>query len=282
MRFGLLSSSCLVFALALGVSACGREQAPVAAQAAGAGTSAEAAPVTSTPAPMPGGAFAVLPDSSVPEIPPQTQVAGGAPWLRFAFSVGDARRYLALATIPPTGPDAGRPQAQATLAQTTYRWRDGAWQPSLSQADIGRFGSSGEAPPYDDTRSIEGVAYAASRALVALPTRDFQNGAELSAYQVLDVDLSTDTWRLLGKIDAGADYSATCSDGPSTPALQCVRNHGSLSFETAEGDAMPRIRISLGGSRRDDSGEIRLLPEGYAELYRYDADAARFSADPAP
>jgi hypothetical protein len=204
-------------------------------------------------------------------------------WAGHAYRIGGQERYTAFAyTAPPNETGFAAPGQQVTLAQLTYTLDNGRWNAGAAQADVGVFGGAGRGPEFDADRKPETYAVSAERALLALPSRYFATGISLYAYQLFAHDGQDGRWRYLGQVDSGEDASASCSNGPSTPAIECVRNTGTLRFVPAGADAMPKIEIALVGSVRGDNGAIRLVGAADVKRYVFNTDAGAYAPTTAP
>lgn len=274
-----------------------------------------AAPPQAAPAPATASAPAaagVAPEAAAPSLEPsQTQVALPTPgavlaaiygeagdssaeyeladgrtatfWAGHAYRIGGQERYTAFAyTAPPNETGFAAPGQQVTLAQLTYILDNGRWNAGAAQTDVGVFGGAGRGPEFDADRKPETFAAASGQPLLALPTRNFAAGIALHAYQLFARDEKDGRWRYLGQVDSGEDASASCSDGPSTPPTECVRNTGTLRFVPAGADAMPEIEIALIGSVRGDDGAIRLVGAADARRYVFDTEAGAYAPTTSP
>lgn len=198
-------------------------------------------------------------------------------WHGYAYRSGDDERYTAFVhAAAPDGQGSSAPGQQVELAQLTYTLRDGAWQPGKPQTGVGRFGGLGQPPQFDADRLVLTYTVSPQRALVALPSAvSATGGVQIQAYEMFLLD-NRGEWRHTGTIQSGADYSASCKNGPATPDTECVRNVGRLRFDQAADGAMPVITMNFSGSTRGDDGAIRALGAADAKTYRYDDATASY------
>lgn len=198
-------------------------------------------------------------------------------WHGYAYRSGGEERYTAFVhAAAPNANGIAPPGQQVELAQLTYTLRDGAWQSGKAQTDVGRFGGSGRPPQFDADRLALTYTVSPQRALLALPSDvAATGGARIEAYEMFLLD-DRSHWRHAGTLQSGADYSASCKDGPATPDTECVRNVGRLRFDQAAGGAMPVVTIDFSGSIRSDDGAIRALGKDDAKTYRYDDATASY------
>lgn len=198
-------------------------------------------------------------------------------WHGYAYRSGDDERYTAFVhAAAPSGNGIAAPGQQVELAQLTYTLRDGAWEAGKPQTGVGRFGGLGQPPQFDADRLVLTYTVSPQRALVALPSAvSATGGVQIQAYEMFLLD-NRGEWRHTGTIQSGADYSASCKDGPATPDTKCVRNVGRLRFDQAADGAMPVITMNFSGSTRSDDGAIRALGAADAKTYRYDDATASY------
>jgi hypothetical protein len=202
-------------------------------------------------------------------------------WQGYAYRNGDDERYTAFVhAVPPAANGIAPPGQQVELAQITYTLRDGVWQPGKPQTDVGRFGGAGQPPQFDADRLPLTYEVSSTRALLALPSAvAATGGAQVKAYELFSLGDRGD-WHHAGTVQAGADFSASCKDGPATPDTACVRNIGRLRFDQAANGGMPIITVNFSGSVRSEDGAIRPSSAGDAKSYRYN-DAAAAYGEPA-
>ncbi len=199
-------------------------------------------------------------------------------WHGYAHRSGGEERYTAFVhAAAPSANGFAAPEQQVELAQLTYTLRDGAWQAGMPQTGVGRFGGSGQPPKFDADGLALTYAVSPQRALLALPSTVVATGGTLiKAYEMFLLD-NRGEWRHAGTVQSGADYSASCKNGPATPDAECVRNVGRLRFHpTAEG-AIPLVTINFSGSTRGGDGAIRALGADDARTWRYDETTASYA-----
>lgn len=287
----------LTLSLTLALAACDRSAGQSGAEGETA-AAAVVAPSPSAPLPSTASAGALLAPATAEAAPPENGAAlsavyggndAGATeyaladgryvgfWHGYAYRSGDDERYTAFVhAAAPSGNGIAAPGQQVELAQLTYTLRDGAWEAGKPQTGVGRFGGLGQPPQFDADRLTLTYPVSPQRALLALPSVvAATGGVQIQAYEVFLLDGRGD-WRHAGTLPSGADYSASCKNGPSTPDTECERNVGRLRFDaTAEG-AMPVVTINFSGSVRDDSGAIRASGPDDAKTYRYDEATASY------
>ncbi len=196
-------------------------------------------------------------------------------WQGYAYRSGDEERYTVFVhAAPPAANGIAPPGQQVELAQITYTLRDGAWQPAKPQVDVGRFGGLGQPPQFDADRLVLTYEVSPKRALLAMPSAvAATGGVQIKAYELFSLD-DHGEWHHAGTVQAGADYSASCKDGPATPDTACVRNSGGLRFDPSANGVMPIITVSFSGSVRGEDGAIRPSSSEDARTYRYNDAAA--------
>lgn len=199
-------------------------------------------------------------------------------WHGYAYRNGGKERYTAFVhAAPPNETGIARPEDQVELAQISYTLGDGGWQPDQPQTDVGRFGGMGQAPNFDGDRIVLTYDVSPERALLAVPSAvAATGGVQINAYETFTLD-SRGVWRHVGTIQSGADYSASCRNGPATPDTECVRNVGRMRFDPAADGAMPIITMNFSGTGRDEDGAIRQLGPDDTRTYRYDEATASYS-----
>jgi hypothetical protein len=291
-----LRAAAFALSLCCALAACDRASAPEPPVATPAPT-----PVVAPPAATPAELMAV-PETSVP-VPAAGSVlalvygaSAGADegilsdgrkigfWRGYAYRTAGQDRYTAFVhAVALASGDMPQPAQQAELAQITYTLRDGAWQPGAPQTGVGRFGGMGRAPNVDADRVELTYTVAPDKALLALPSAmTATGGVRVRAYELLLFTAADGAWRHVGSVRTGVDHSAGCREGAATPEAACVRNSGSLRFDTPDTGAMPEIAVNFSGSTRGDDGAVRPAGPADSRTYRYDEAAASYVDTLAP
>ena len=204
-------------------------------------------------------------------------------WGSQVFALDGAGMYAAFAFV--ASPDASSPDDTVQLAQATWRFRDGAWQLESSARSIGRFGGQGRAPLLDGMQDAR-VHAGDGRVLLAMPTAEPANaGVVVYAFELLAGEGEPLAWRHVGRVPAGSDNGAGCSDVSGSP-MPCASTAGTLDFidvDAASGAAAsdarstwPTLRLALQGTVVTGPGEVReTTPDDVVEM-RFDAASGQY------
>jgi hypothetical protein len=199
-------------------------------------------------------------------------------WYAYAYRVEDVGYYTVFAhAAKPSETGMPTPGQTVALSQVTYQMAGDVWKAVSSQDSIGDFGGSGRAPNVDTARKPETYTVDPTTAVLAIPsTMLATGGVSVFGYELMMFSKADRHWRYLGKVDAGADYSLSCKDGPATPDSECVRNRGTIRFVRSPMGGLPAIVVELTGTTRDQDGKIRALHSGDALNYRYDDQSSAY------
>lgn len=184
------------------------------------------------------------------------------------------------------GPDAEAGMMEpgnVAIGQATFVQGGTADAPAWVQLDtdgyVGEFGRNDQPEPLDTARKAQTHALEDGRMLLAVPTRDFNEGVAMSGYAIFLFDpdnvdkLSFRRWGYLGSIHAGDDNSASCEDGAVTP---CAVSTGTLAFGAVSG-GLPTLTVSLSGKTIDGPGKLRDLGPADTLTYTFNADKERYA-----
>lgn len=212
-------------------------------------------------------------------------------WRGQVFALDGAGWYVGLATSASPS-ESPAPGDTVELGQATWRFADGAWQPVSTSSYIGRFGGAGRAPPPDGAQDVR-VHAGEGRVLLAVPTETAANaGIVVYAYELFLAEGEPLAWRHAGRLPAGSDNRAGCSDVADSP-MPCASAAGTLEFVTADAASgavasagssdWPTLRLALQGTVVIGPGQVRgTTPEDVVEL-RFDAESGQYQpARPIP
>jgi len=296
----------LPVALVIGLVACGAEapasQAPASSQPTAEATAPsevpvdEALPADETPDTATNGvldaALAVPPPGPAAVLDaaygPSSSAANGAPaeersladgrraafWRGQVFALGGAGWYVgfAAAAVPSDFP---APDQTVELAQATWRFVDGAWQPVSATTGIGAFGGEGRAPSPDGTQDARVFEADRGRVLLALPVADLANaGVRAYAYELFTGEGEPLAWRHVGRLPAGSDNHAGCSTviGADRP---CASTAGTLEF-VGDGAPWPTLKLALEGQVVEGPGQMRNTTSADVVTLAFNADSGRY------
>jgi hypothetical protein len=296
----------LPVALVIGLVACGAEapasQAPASPQPTAEATAPsevpvdEALPADETPdtsvtgvpdaalAVPPPGPAAVLDAAYGPSSPAENgalaeerSLADGrraAFWRGQVFALGGAAWYVGFAasTAPSEFPVPGQ---TVELAQATWNFVDGAWQPVSATTGIGAFGGEGRAPSSDGTQDARVFEAGGGRVLLAMPVADLANaGVRAYAYELFAGEGEPLAWRYAGRLPAGSDNHAGCSTviGADTP---CASTAGTLEF-VSEGAPWPTLKLALQGHVIEGPGQARKTTSADVVTLAFNAASGRY------
>lgn len=296
----------LPIALVIGLVACGAE-APASQAPASPPPTAEAAvpaevpfdaalPADETPdtavSGVPDAALAVPPPGPAAVLDaaygPSSPAENGAPaderslpdghraafWRGQVFALGGAAWYVGFAASAAPS-DFPAPGQTVELAQATWRFVDGTWQPVSAAAGIGAFGGEGRAPSSDGTQDARVFEAAGGRVLLAMPVADLANaGVRAYAYELFAGEGEPLAWRYAGRLPAGSDNHAGCSTviGADTP---CASTAGTLEF-VSEGAPWPTLKLALQGHVIEGPGQARKTTSADVVTLAFNAASGRY------
>jgi hypothetical protein len=310
MRISLFRLSGLAAAFAVSLAACGADSRPettahppsgVVAQDAAPEAIADAIPAEDARRPVdetPDTASAGVPDAALAMPPPDA-----ASWLAAAFPgaalgprgrdggpvLPDGREVQAwfdqrlaykgsalhVAFLGLADPTSAAPGDTVEIAQATSRFVDGGWQPVSASAGIGRFGGRGRAPMVDGAQDAR-VHVDGERLVLAVPTEDAANsGIVVYGYELFAAEGEPLTWRHVGRLPAGSDNRAGCSDAPDA-ALPCASAAGTLEFAGSEDSPWPTLRLALQGTVVEGPGTVRATLPTDVVILRFDPTGGRY------
>ncbi len=172
-------------------------------------------------------------------------------------------------------PAAEAPGDTVEIAEATSRFVDSGWQPLSASAGIGRFGGRGRAPTADGGQDAR-VHHADGRLLLAVPTADAANaGIVVYGYELFAAEGDPLAWRHVGRVPAGSDNRAGCSDAPGGP-LPCASTAGTLEFVTDTGGPWPALRLPLQGTVIDGPGTVRATTAADVVELAFDAASGTY------
>ncbi|MBT2245823.1 hypothetical protein JQK15_20115 [Sphingobium sp. BHU LFT2] len=203
-------------------------------------------------------------------------------WKAVEFTQDGHRYFTGFTYKTPDGPfndpnEAPGPISidQATFLHDNERWRivDTGF---VGELEVNR---SSRWPRADSHKAIADHALADGRRLIAIPTREFQNGVDLSAYLIFRFQpqgMAPSTrrkqgypnggWSLIGTIPVGEDNGATCDGGAVVP---CIANGGALQFRPNDAE-LPDIHVARTGTEIAAPGKARRVVPTDHLLYRFD------------
>jgi hypothetical protein len=199
---------------------------------------------------------------------------GAAFWRGQVFALGGAGWYVgfAAAAVPSEFP---APDQTVELAQATWRFIDGTWEPVSAASGIGAFGGEGRAPSPDETQDARVVEAEGGRVLMALPVADLANaGVRLHAYELFAGEGEPLAWRHVGRLPAGSDNHAGCSTVVGA-AVPCASTAGTLEF-VAEGASWPTLRLALEGQVVEGPGQLRPTTSADVVTLAFNAASGRY------
>jgi hypothetical protein len=217
-------------------------------------------------------ATAGVPEAALALPPPE---AGFDPWFAQVLALDGGAIRVAFSAADFAA--AAAPSDTVVIGQASWRLVDGAWQPLSSAADIGRFGGDGRAPGVDAGQDAR-VYAAPGRVLLAVPTEDAANsGTLVYGYELFSAEGEPLAWRHVGRVPAGSDNRAGCSEAPGA-ALPCASTAGTLAFLVeADPAAWPTLRLALQGTVVDGPGAVRATTDADVVTLRFDAAAGRYA-----
>jgi hypothetical protein len=195
-------------------------------------------------------------------------------WRGQVFALGGAGWYVgfAAAAVPSDFP---APDQTVELAQATWRFVDGAWQPVSATTGIGGFGGEGRAPSPDGTQDARVFEVGGGRVLMALPVAVLANaGVRVHAYELFAGEGEPLAWHHVGRLPAGSDNHAGCSTviGADVP---CAGTAGTLEF-VAEGASWPTLRLALEGQVVEGPGQLRPTTPADVVTLAFNAASGRY------
>ena len=195
-------------------------------------------------------------------------------WRGQLFALGGAAWYVGFAASAAPS-DFPAPDQTVELAQATWRFVDGAWQPVSAATGIGAFGGEGRAPSPDGTQDARVFEADGGRALLALPVADLANaGVRSYAYELFAGEGEPLAWRHVGRLSAGSDNHAGCSTviGAEVP---CAGTAGTLEF-VDEGAPWPTLKLALQGHVVEGPGQVRKTTSADVVTLAFNATSGRY------
>lgn len=205
-------------------------------------------------------------------------------WFGHAFDFG-GRHYFTGFTARSAGPESDSTTmepghvavGQATLVQVDKGGLP-AWSQLATDGYVGEFGRNDQPDAIDESRRPESHDLGDGRLLLAVPTRQFDDGIAATGFAMFLFDpdnvdsLAFRTWGYVGTIPAGSDNSAACEGG----VLTCAVSTGAMSLETDPGSQLPAIRVTLSGEAVAGPGQVRSLGPTDAAVFKFDANAGQY------
>lgn len=199
-------------------------------------------------------------------------------WRGQTFALDGAGWHVGFATTVESS-DYPAPDDAVGIAQATWRFADGAWQPVSTADPIGRFGGRGRAPDADGAQDARVFDAGGGRVLLAMPTAVAANaGIVVHAYELFAGDGDPLAWRHVGRLPAGSDNRAGCSDAPGGP-VPCASAAGTLEFIAAPASSpapWPTLRLALQGTVVEGPGQVRETTADDVVELRFDAVSGQY------
>lgn len=187
-------------------------------------------------------------------------------WYGYQFEFGGKHYFTGFANETPEKytqkqkESMASPETKVTLTHATFEADPSntktPWKWQGTELWIGDFGGFEKANAIDPDRKPQTFATSDGNLLLAVPTWYLAPGNKMRTIEILlfnphDLE-GTDNkrWRYLGTLETGSNNDVSC--GPDSPGnISCVDVTGTLTFEPAQGDGLPNLRVTLSGKGLD-------------------------------